>query len=100
MECRCEPEGETGDDGKPRSIGENGQVGEFRARLDRVSDIERLAVKLAMDRMGPRELVSLRASLAELPINQLAPQTIAFADHKSDNLVDKNSGKIPPAPKK
>jgi hypothetical protein len=34
------------------------------------------------------------ASLAALPINQLAPQTIAFADHKSDNLVDKNSGLI------
>jgi hypothetical protein len=34
------------------------------------------------------------ASLAALPISQLAPQTIAFADHKSDNLVDKSSGLI------
>ena len=34
------------------------------------------------------------ASLAALPINQLAPQTIAFADHKNDNLVDKSSGLI------
>jgi hypothetical protein len=34
------------------------------------------------------------ASLAALPIGQLAPQTIAFADHKSDNLVDKSSGLI------
>jgi len=32
------------------------------------------------------------ASLAALPISQLAPQTIAFADHKGDNLVDKSSG--------
>ena len=34
------------------------------------------------------------ASLAALPIGQLAPQTIAFADHKGDNLVDKSSGLI------
>ena len=40
---------------------------EIRSRLDNVSDVERLAVKLAVDRIGPRELVSLRTSLAELP---------------------------------
>src|SRR5206468_12255840 len=40
---------------------------EIRARLDNVSDVERLAVKLAVDRIGPRELVALRSSLAELP---------------------------------
>jgi len=40
---------------------------EVRTRLDRVADIERLAVKLAVDRIGPRELVALRTSLAELP---------------------------------
>jgi DNA mismatch repair protein MutS len=40
---------------------------EIRARLDKVSDIERLAVKLAVDRIGPRELLALRTSLAELP---------------------------------
>ncbi len=40
---------------------------ELRMRLDRVADVERLAVKLAVDRIGPRELVALRTSLAELP---------------------------------
>lgn len=40
---------------------------ELRSRLDRVADLERLAVKLAVDRIGPRELVALRTSLAELP---------------------------------
>jgi DNA mismatch repair protein MutS len=40
---------------------------EIRARLDHVGDLERLAVKLAFDRASPRDLVSLRASLAELP---------------------------------
>ncbi len=34
------------------------------------------------------------ASVAALPVGQLAPQTIAFADHKNDNLVDKSSGLI------
>ncbi|HVJ90955.1 MAG TPA: DNA mismatch repair protein MutS, partial [Labilithrix sp.] len=40
---------------------------DFRARLAKVADVERLAVKLAVDRVGPRELSQLRASLAELP---------------------------------
>ncbi len=40
---------------------------EVRSRLDNVGDLERLAVKLAFDRAAPRDLVSLRASLAELP---------------------------------
>lgn len=40
---------------------------EIRARLDKVADLERLAVKIAVDRIGPRELVALRTSLAELP---------------------------------
>jgi hypothetical protein len=32
------------------------------------------------------------ASVAALPLGQLAPQTIAFSDHKSDNIADKMSG--------
>jgi len=40
---------------------------EVRARLDRIADIERLAVKVALERVGPRELVALRTSVAELP---------------------------------
>src|SRR6202012_3237402 len=33
----------------------------------KIADLERLAVKLAVDRIGPREIASLRSSLAELP---------------------------------
>lgn len=40
---------------------------EVRGRLAKVGDLERLAVKLTVDRVGPRELATLRASLAELP---------------------------------
>jgi hypothetical protein len=32
------------------------------------------------------------ASVANLPLGQIAPQTIAFTDHKSDNLADHTSG--------
>jgi len=34
------------------------------------------------------------ASVAALPLSQLAPQTIAFSDHKNDNLADATSGLI------
>jgi DNA mismatch repair protein MutS len=40
---------------------------ELRTRLSDVGDIERLAVKLALDRTAPRDLVALRRSLAILP---------------------------------
>ncbi len=40
---------------------------DVRARLGRVSDLERLAVKLATGRALPRDLVSLRRTLAEVP---------------------------------
>jgi DNA mismatch repair protein MutS len=40
---------------------------EIRTRLGSVSDLERLAMKLAVERAGPRDLSALRASLAELP---------------------------------
>src|ERR1700753_3231585 len=32
------------------------------------------------------------ASVAALPVAQIAPQTIAFTDHKNDNLSDRTSG--------
>jgi DNA mismatch repair protein MutS len=40
---------------------------ELRERLAEVGDIERLAVKLALDRASPRDLVALRRSFAALP---------------------------------
>ena len=40
---------------------------EVRERLADVGDVERLAVKLALDRAAPRDLVALRRSLAALP---------------------------------
>ncbi len=40
---------------------------ELRERLSDVGDIERLAVKLALDRAAPRDLVALRRSFGTLP---------------------------------
>ncbi len=40
---------------------------ELRNRLADVGDIERIAVKLALERAAPRDLVALRQSLAALP---------------------------------
>jgi len=54
-------------DGVELFVTQPGLRAEVRARLDRVADIERLAVKLAVDRIGPRELLALRTSLGELP---------------------------------
>jgi DNA mismatch repair protein MutS len=44
-----------------------GMRAELRQRLGDVGDIERLAIKLALDRAAPRDLVALRRSLAALP---------------------------------
>ena len=54
-------------DGVELFVTQPGLRAEVRARLAKVADVERLAVKLAVDRVGPRELSLLRASLAELP---------------------------------
>jgi DNA mismatch repair protein MutS len=44
-----------------------GMRGALRERLGEVGDVERLAVKLALDRASPRDLAALRRSLAALP---------------------------------
>ncbi|MGA7120189.1 MAG: DNA mismatch repair protein MutS, partial [Polyangiaceae bacterium] len=44
-----------------------GMRAELRERMADVGDIERLAVKLALDRAAPRDLGALRRSLAALP---------------------------------
>jgi DNA mismatch repair protein MutS len=44
-----------------------GTRGDVRRQLDEVGDLERLAVKLVLDRVAPRDLVSLRRSLHVLP---------------------------------
>jgi len=54
-------------DGVELFVTQPGLRADIRTRLSRMADIERLAVKLAVDRVGPRELSQLRASLAELP---------------------------------
>ena len=54
-------------DGVELFVTQPGLRAEIRSRLDRVADVERLAVKLAVDRIGPRELLALRTSLGELP---------------------------------
>src|SRR5215831_17090153 len=33
-------------------------------------------------------------SVGKLPIGQIAPQTVAFSDHKDDNVTDRTSGLI------
>jgi DNA mismatch repair protein MutS len=45
----------------------SGLRSEVRAKLTEVGDVERLAVKLAVDRASPRDLLALRRSLARLP---------------------------------
>jgi DNA mismatch repair protein MutS len=40
---------------------------EVRVHLGEINDVERLAIKLALDRAAPRDLVALRRSLAALP---------------------------------
>ncbi len=54
-------------DGVELFVTQPGLRADVRARLARVGDLERLAVKLAVDRVAPRELALLRTSLAELP---------------------------------
>jgi DNA mismatch repair protein MutS len=54
-------------DGVELFVTQPGLRAEIRARLGHIADLERLAVKLAVDRVSPRELSLLRASLGELP---------------------------------
>lgn len=54
-------------DGVELFVTQPGLRTEVRARLDKIADLERLAVKLAVERIGPRELSQLRTSLVELP---------------------------------
>jgi DNA mismatch repair protein MutS len=49
-------------------VGQPGTRRELRERLAEVGDVERLAVKLALDRAAPRDLAALRRSLAALPL--------------------------------
>jgi DNA mismatch repair protein MutS len=48
-------------------VGQPGMRQELRDRLAEIGDVERLAVKLALDRAAPRDLVALRRSFAALP---------------------------------
>jgi DNA mismatch repair protein MutS len=54
-------------DGVDLFVAHPGLRRELRDRLSVVGDVERLAVKLAMDRAGPRDLLALLRSVAELP---------------------------------
>jgi DNA mismatch repair protein MutS len=55
-------------DGVELLVAQPGLRRDLRDALGRIGDIERLAVKLALDRAAPRDLVALRRSLAELPV--------------------------------
>ncbi len=54
-------------DGVALFVGQPGVRAELRERLSVVGDVERLAVKLALDRAAPRDLLALRRSLQALP---------------------------------
>jgi len=54
-------------DGVELFVRQPGMRTEVRELLEEVGDVERLAVKLALDRAAPRDLVALRRSLAALP---------------------------------
>lgn len=54
-------------DGVELFVTQPGLRGEIRTRLAKVADVERLAVKLAIGRVAPRDLAQLRTSLEELP---------------------------------
>ncbi len=47
--------------------GQPGTRRDLRERLEEIGDVERLAVKFALDRAAPRDLVALRRSLRALP---------------------------------
>ena len=55
-------------DGVALFVAHPGVRAELRERLSEVGDVERLAVKLALDRAAPRDLVALRRSLSALPL--------------------------------
>jgi DNA mismatch repair protein MutS len=54
-------------DGVELFVTHSGTRRELRERLAEVGDIERLAIKLALERAVPRDLVALRRSLGALP---------------------------------
>jgi DNA mismatch repair protein MutS len=49
-------------------VTQSGLRKEVRARLGAIADLERLAVKLSVNRPGPRDLLALKGSLKELPL--------------------------------
>ncbi len=56
--------------------------GSLREALRGVSDVERIAARIALRQVRPRELAGLRATLAALPaLRQCAPQGTALLDH-------------------
>jgi DNA mismatch repair protein MutS len=54
-------------DGVELFVAQPGMRAELRERLAEVGDVERLAVKLALERAAPRDLLALRRSLRALP---------------------------------
>jgi DNA mismatch repair protein MutS len=54
-------------DGVELFVSQPGMRTEVRELLSEVGDVERLAVKLALDRAAPRDMVALRRSLSALP---------------------------------
>lgn len=62
---------------------------EVRAQLGSIADLERLATKVSMGKITPRELVTLKRSLSELPLlkRTLAESPTSAASRLADPLI-------------
>jgi DNA mismatch repair protein MutS len=68
----------------------------LRDTLDRFPDIERIAARVALRSVRPRELASLRDALAELPA--LCEQTIALSAGRRDDRFAQLAAHLSPDP--
>lgn len=67
--------------------GNNASRGEIRDALGEVRDLERLAVRVAAGRAGPRDLLALDRSLAQIPLLRLALDGVVaplLREHRED----------------
>jgi DNA mismatch repair protein MutS len=85
-------------DGVELFVTQPGLRREVRARLSKVGDLERLAVKLETDKAGPRELLSLRSSLAELPELEAAVHACPDGGAREALRVDRDAGEAADSP--
>ena len=79
----------------PDTKAQNSTAPDAKAPASKAPDAKAPDAKAPMRRLQTRRRgssASKVASLADLPIGQLKPRTIAFADHPAENLVDPGTG--------